>query len=373
MVSEAFDGTRCRRGRRRRRQPGADTTAMASGAEFTGPGPRVTGNNTGGIFPYSPGRRGHLSANRRRPLRALRPPGEGHQRASHLRRLRQLRLLRSPWHDPVIDRVTASRQAPSAPERAPPPPRCRRAECAGRAKAAPHSAASRSAARSSSANPPSGPTRTASGDCGCTRPSAAAGLMASASSSQNTRHRAGSRCGDVAVKRHRRRDLRQRKNAALLRRFDGIRAHALEIDPRHLAVAGEDGLQPRHAHLHGLLHHVIEPRRLQRSEQIVQVRRRGLLPRLGADGERRGALCPFERRAPLAVPAVENEDPVAGLQAQHMAEIVRLGAVERDRPARFAAARRRKAGDCGNRSRAWRDGFAYRIWVPSLAGKPHKG
>jgi hypothetical protein len=33
---------------------GADTTAMARGAEFTGPGPGVTGNNTGGIFPYSP-------------------------------------------------------------------------------------------------------------------------------------------------------------------------------------------------------------------------------------------------------------------------------------------------------------------------------
>jgi hypothetical protein len=28
--------------------------AAASGAEFTGPGPGVTGNNTGGIFPYSP-------------------------------------------------------------------------------------------------------------------------------------------------------------------------------------------------------------------------------------------------------------------------------------------------------------------------------
>ncbi len=28
--------------------------AMASGAEFTGPGPGITGNDTGGIFPYSP-------------------------------------------------------------------------------------------------------------------------------------------------------------------------------------------------------------------------------------------------------------------------------------------------------------------------------
>jgi hypothetical protein len=29
--------------------------AMAWGSEFTGPGPGVTGNSTGGIFPYSPG------------------------------------------------------------------------------------------------------------------------------------------------------------------------------------------------------------------------------------------------------------------------------------------------------------------------------
>ena len=28
--------------------------ALASGAEFSGPGPGVTGNDTGGIFPYSP-------------------------------------------------------------------------------------------------------------------------------------------------------------------------------------------------------------------------------------------------------------------------------------------------------------------------------
>jgi hypothetical protein len=28
--------------------------ALASNAEFTGPGPGITGNDTGGIFPYSP-------------------------------------------------------------------------------------------------------------------------------------------------------------------------------------------------------------------------------------------------------------------------------------------------------------------------------
>ena len=33
---------------------GGTTAALAWGAEFAGPGPAVTGNDTGGIFPYSP-------------------------------------------------------------------------------------------------------------------------------------------------------------------------------------------------------------------------------------------------------------------------------------------------------------------------------
>jgi hypothetical protein len=32
----------------------ASTSAMAFGADFAGPGPEITGNNTGGIFPYRP-------------------------------------------------------------------------------------------------------------------------------------------------------------------------------------------------------------------------------------------------------------------------------------------------------------------------------
>jgi hypothetical protein len=33
---------------------GGSATALAKGGEFAGPGPAVTGNDTGGIFPYSP-------------------------------------------------------------------------------------------------------------------------------------------------------------------------------------------------------------------------------------------------------------------------------------------------------------------------------
>jgi len=34
------------------------TAALAWGAEFAGPGPEITGNDTGGIFPYRPAPRG---------------------------------------------------------------------------------------------------------------------------------------------------------------------------------------------------------------------------------------------------------------------------------------------------------------------------
>jgi len=33
---------------------GAMTRAMAWGSEFSGPGPEITGNNIGGMFPYRP-------------------------------------------------------------------------------------------------------------------------------------------------------------------------------------------------------------------------------------------------------------------------------------------------------------------------------
>jgi hypothetical protein len=32
----------------------AGAAALATGGEFAGPGPGITGNDTGGIFPYSP-------------------------------------------------------------------------------------------------------------------------------------------------------------------------------------------------------------------------------------------------------------------------------------------------------------------------------
>ena len=63
----------------------------------------------------------------------------------------------------------------------------------------------------------------------------------------------------------------------------------------------------------------------------MQVPRRRLWPRLRADAQARGSLGGLERATPLPVPAVENKDAVAIPQAEHVAEIVRLGALERDR------------------------------------------
>ena len=79
---------------------GAVTQAMAFGAEFAGPGPGITGNNTGGIFPYRPGRPAVFSWSRKAFAPAT-AAWQGDQHPSHLRRLRQLRLLRPAGPNPL--------------------------------------------------------------------------------------------------------------------------------------------------------------------------------------------------------------------------------------------------------------------------------
>ena len=116
----------------------------------------------------------------------------------------------------------------------------------------------------------------------------------------------------------------------MLRRFDGVCAHSIGVDARHLAVARQHRLQPRDAHLDSLLHHVIEARRLERRKQVVQVGRRGLLPRLGADFERGLSLLARDGRAPFAVAAVKDENAIARAQAQNVGEVMGLRLLERD-------------------------------------------
>ena len=58
----------------------------------------------------------------------------------------------------------------------------------------------------------------------------------------------------------------------MLRRLDGVRLHALEVDAAAPACSCvSTGHEPPGAHLHRLLHHVVEPRMLQRREEIVEV------------------------------------------------------------------------------------------------------
>ena len=63
-------------------------------ASFTGPGPWITGNDTGGIIPYSPDLEGVYQQMAQDYCARWRPAVAHHQRPSHLRRLHQLRLHR---------------------------------------------------------------------------------------------------------------------------------------------------------------------------------------------------------------------------------------------------------------------------------------
>ena len=86
------------------------------------------------------------------------------------------------------------------------------------------------------------------------------------------------------------------------------------------------GLEAGDAHLGSLLDHIVEPRALERGEQVVDVGSCLLRPHLLADGKHRGALAAFGNAGlPFAVAAVEDEDAVAGLEPQHVAQIVGLG------------------------------------------------
>ena len=120
---------------------------------------------------------------------------------------------------------------------------------------------------------------------------AASGLATSAASSQKISWRFGSQARERGLELQGLADRRDPQHAALLGGFDGVGAHAIQIDAGRDRVMREHGLQMRDAHLGGLLHHVVEPRVLQRREEIVEVGPGCLGTRL------RQA---FQRAAPLA-------------------------------------------------------------------------
>ncbi len=144
--------------------------------------------------------------------------------------------------------------------------------------------------------------------------------------------------GEHAGKRQRCADLGDRQHAALLGGFHRIGSHPLEVDAADLGVLGRDWLQTRHAELDRLLHHIVQPLVLERSEQVMQVGRLGLRPSPLADGQHGPLAARQQRRPPFALAAVEHQHAVAGLEPEHVAEIMRLGRVERELSAGFERA-----------------------------------
>ncbi len=102
----------------------------------------------------------------------------------------------------------------------------------------------------------------------------------------------------------------------MLSGFDRVGAHARDVHAFGLGVPGDDRLQLRGAQFHRLLHHVVMARAFERREQIVQIARTLLRPRLLVHGEHCAALsCTLQLGSPFPVAAVENKQLVAWLVA----------------------------------------------------------
>jgi hypothetical protein len=69
----------------------------------------------------------------------------------------------------------------------------------------------------------------------------------------------------------------------------------------------------------------------QRRENVGEVGEVVLRPCLGLDGQAVGPLAACNRRPPFAIAAVEHQDGVARGKPQHIAEVVALVVLQRDR------------------------------------------
>ena len=83
-------------------------------------------------------------------------------------------------------------------------------------------------------------------------------------------------------------------------------------------------LQPRHADLDRLLHHIVEPLVLERREQVMQVGRLVCGRTCSCSQHLTACRDRQQRRPPFAVAAIEQQHRVAGLEPQHVAQIMRL-------------------------------------------------
>ena len=91
----------------------------------------------------------------------------------------------------------------------------------------------------------------------------------------------------------------------------------------------------------------------QRRKDVSEVGQAVLRPGLGNDLQAVGPFASRDRGLPFAVASVEDQDRFACRKPQHIAEIIALVALQRDRLRRPPGRRRRTAGGCENRVGAW--------------------
>ena len=125
---------------------------------------------------------------------------------------------------------------------------------------------------------------------------------------------------------------RQIEAFGLLRRLHDMGGEALEIDPGHGGVLGEDRLQAPAAELRRLLGQEIDALALQRGEHEPEIRTPTLGDGLALDGEPRAVLGEFlDLGQPFAVAAVEEQGRGALLPPQHIAQVMAARRIQRDR------------------------------------------
>lgn len=131
---------------------------------------------------------------------------------------------------------------------------------------------------------------------------------------------------------HRLSDAGKVQDTALLGRLDGVRPHAIEIDLGGDRMAGDDRTKLRGTQFDSLLHHVIETCALKGRKAVAQMDWLRLRTHELAGAKLTGPLGGGDNLAfPFAVAAIEDEDVVARLQAQHVDKVVGLLRLAGDR------------------------------------------
>ncbi len=135
--------------------------------------------------------------------------------------------------------------------------------------------------------------------------------------------------GQKRVEFHRLAHLRHGENAALLSGLQRVDLEFCSADAVVLRVLRDDGLDHACAHLHCFFNEIIEPSNFQWREEEVQIGERGLRTFLRhADKVQLSLAVKREFCPPLAIPAVEDQNLIALLQAQDIGEVVELRRID---------------------------------------------